>query len=60
MTLRKGERTSRANEYDFPHIVELPMPPNGFGKKLDLIHEFHHQRGLDIRCGRGQSTLPPS
>jgi hypothetical protein len=27
--------------------------PNGFGKKLDLIYEFHRQRGLDIRRGRG-------
>jgi len=38
MIRRKSERTSRANERDFPNIVELPAPPNGFGAKLDLIH----------------------
>ncbi len=37
----------------FPNIVELPVPPNGFGAKLDLIHEFHRERGLDIRRGSG-------
>jgi hypothetical protein len=54
VTRRKGERTSRANERDFPNIVELPVPPNGFGAKLDLIHQFHDERGLDSRQGRGQ------
>jgi len=54
MSRRKAERTSRANERDFPNIVELPVPPNGFGAKLDSIHEFHRQRGLEARRGRGQ------
>jgi len=54
MTRRKGERTSRANERDFPNIVELIVPPNGFGRTLDSIHEFHRQRGLEARRGRGQ------
>ena len=54
MTRRKGERTSRANERDFPNIVELPVPPNGFGKTLDLIHDFHRERDLEARRGRGQ------
>ena len=54
MTRRKGERTSRANERDFPNVIELAVPPNGFGAKLDLIHGFHRDRGLEARSGRGQ------
>lgn len=54
MHKRKGERTTRQNERECPNTVELKMPPNGFGKKLDLIYEFHRERGLDIRRGRGQ------
>lgn len=54
MIRRKGERTSRSYERDFPNIVELPVPPNGFGAKLDLIHEFHRERGIDIRRGTGK------
>jgi hypothetical protein len=30
------------------------MPPNGLGTKLALIHEFHRERGPDIRNGRYQ------
>lgn len=54
MTRRKGERTTAQNERECPNIIELKMPPNGLGAKLDLIHEFHRQRGLDIRGGLGQ------
>jgi hypothetical protein len=27
------------------------MPPGGLGAKLTSIHEFHRERGLDIRNG---------
>ena len=54
MAQRKGERTAAQNESECPYIIELKMPPNGLGAKLDLIHEFHRQRGLDIRRGRGE------
>lgn len=57
MIRRRGERTAHQNERDFPNIVELKVPPNGLGPKLDLIHEFHRQRGLDIRRGRGQARV---
>ena len=51
---RRGERTTAQNERDFPKIVELEVPPNGFGVKLDSMYEFHRQRGLETLRGRGQ------
>jgi hypothetical protein len=30
MTRRKREITGLANEQDFPHLVELAAPPEGF------------------------------
>ena len=33
MTRRKGEITARMNERDFPHIVELELPPGGFRER---------------------------
>ena len=54
MTQRRGERTAAQNERDFPNIVELEVPPNGFGVKLDAMYEFHRERGLEPRRGRGQ------
>ncbi len=32
MTRRKREITGLANEQDFPHLVELAVPPEGFGR----------------------------
>jgi hypothetical protein len=54
MTRRKGERTAIANERAFPHVVEMPMPPGGFGAKLDSIDGFHRDRGLTPYPGRWQ------
>jgi hypothetical protein len=42
----RGERTAAQNERDFPHIVELQVPPNGFGVKLDAMYAFHRERNL--------------
>jgi hypothetical protein len=53
MTRRKGERSAAHNERDFPHIVEFEVPSNGFGVRLDAMYEFHRQRGLETRRGRG-------
>jgi hypothetical protein len=30
MTRRKAEITARMNERDYPHMVELALPPGGF------------------------------
>jgi hypothetical protein len=54
MPRRKGERTARMNERDFPHIVELAVPERGFGTTLHAIHDFHRDRGLESRRGRRQ------
>ena len=54
MTTRKGERTSRTNERDFPHLVEMPVPPGGFGRHLDAMHDWYRTRGIESRSGRGR------
>jgi hypothetical protein len=54
MSRRKGEITSRMNERDFPHIVELPLPEYGFRSKSADIVTFHSERGVPIRHGRSR------
>lgn len=54
MARRKGERTARNNERQFPNIVELPMPSGGFGSRLDAMHDFHSERGLGSLRGQLQ------
>jgi hypothetical protein len=59
MPRRKGERTSRMNERDFPHIVELPVPEGGFGRTLDAIHSFHRSavRRMSLAAKLGANFL---
>jgi hypothetical protein len=53
MTQRKGRRTPVQNEREYPHIVEMAVPPNGLGTKLDAMYDFHRERGIEARRGRG-------
>ena len=51
MNRRKGETTGRMNERDFPHLIELAVPPRGFqGQDLEF-DAFHREHGIPIRCG---------
>lgn len=54
MSNRKAEATSLINERDYPYIVELPVPENGFGDQLDVMHLFHVNVGIEARQERGR------
>jgi hypothetical protein len=41
MSRYKGQNPAQAVERKFPHIVEMAVPPNGFGKRLDAMYEWH-------------------
>jgi len=43
---------ARMNELDFPHLVELPLPPGGLGEGDLAIAAFHKGRGITPRFGR--------
>ena len=44
MSRYKGR--SKTIERDFPFIVEMAVPPGGFGKTLDAMLEFHIRNGI--------------
>jgi hypothetical protein len=54
MSRRKYEITARMNERDYPHIVELALPPGGFRARSDDILTFHRKRGIQIHRGQGR------
>jgi hypothetical protein len=54
MAQRRGERTTAQNQRDFPHIVEMSVPPSGFGVRLDSMYQFLRERNIEARRGRGQ------
>ena len=54
MTRYKGRFSVNAIERDFPHIVEMAVPPRGFGSRLDTMYEWHRSRSIEGRRGRGR------
>jgi hypothetical protein len=54
MTRRKREITGLANELDFPHLVELALPPGGFRSVSLEIDAFHRHRRIPVRRGRSR------
>jgi hypothetical protein len=54
MVQRRGERTAARNERDFPDIIELQVPANGFGVLLDGMHSFYGECGIVAHRGRGK------
>ena len=55
MSRRKGEITARMNEREYPHLVELPLPADGFGTARDAMLAFHREHGIQPRRGRGRN-----
>jgi hypothetical protein len=45
------------NERDYPHIVELAVPSDGFRSKSDEILAFHREFGVEVRRGRGATKM---
>jgi hypothetical protein len=52
MARYKGRSTPKSIERDFPHIVEMAVPLGGLGRRLDAMHAFHLERGIQSRNGR--------
>ena len=49
MTRRyKGRPSGKTIARDFPFIVEIAVPPGGLGKRLNEMHSFHSQRGIQV------------
>jgi hypothetical protein len=48
------------NERDFPHIVELMVPPGGFHDEGSGFEDFHRERGIPLRPGQGRQEAAQS
>jgi hypothetical protein len=54
MSRYKDRQSAKAIEQDFPHFVEVVVPPNGLGNRLDAMYDFHAQRGIHPKRGHGR------
>ena len=60
MTSRKREIVGLTNERDFPHLVELALPPGGFRSVFLEIDAFHRDRRIPVRRGRSRHEAEQS
>jgi len=60
MTRRKREIVGLTNERDFPHLVELALPPGGFRSVFLEIDAFHRERRIPVRRGRSDTRSSKS
>jgi hypothetical protein len=54
MSHRKREVTGLSHERDFPHLVELALPPEGFRSVFLEFDAFHRERRIPVRRGRSR------
>jgi hypothetical protein len=54
MSRRKRESIGLANERDFPHVVELAVPPGGFRSAFLEFDAFHRGHRIPVRRGRSR------
>ena len=52
MTSRKREIVGLTNERDFPHLVELALPPGGFRSVFLEFDAFHRQRRIPVQYAK--------
>ena len=60
MTRRKREITGLSNERDFPHLVQLALPPGGFRSNFLEFDAFHRERRIPVRRGRSRHEAEQS
>jgi hypothetical protein len=60
MTRRKREIVGLTNEQDFPHLVELALPPGGFRSVFLEFDAFHRDRRIPVRRGRSRHEAQQS
>jgi hypothetical protein len=54
MTRYKGRQSAKAVEKDFPHFVNMIVPPDGLDNRLDAMYGFHTRHCIKPQSGHGQ------
>jgi hypothetical protein len=56
MSRYKGRPRALRTEQEFPHHVNIVVPPGGLGTRLDAMYEFHAQQDIKPQRGHGTHT----
>jgi len=46
-------KNAKGVEQDYPHFVEVVVPPGGLGSKLNAMYDFHARHGIAAKRGHG-------
>jgi hypothetical protein len=60
MTRYKGQLKASRTEQEYPHHVDIIVPPGGLGTRLDAMYDFHIQHGIKPQRGHGTHTADGS
>jgi hypothetical protein len=50
MARYKGRLSPKSIERDYPHHVEIAIPPGGLGRRLGAMHDLCAERGIRSRA----------
>jgi len=48
---RYKDRSAKAIEQDFPHFVDIAVPPGGLGPRINAMYDFHFRNGIVAKRG---------
>ena len=54
MSRYKGQLKASRVEQEFPHHVDIVVPPGGLGRRLDDMYNFHIQNDVKPQRGHGK------
>lgn len=54
MSRYKGQLKATRTQNEFPHHVDIIVPPGGLGTRLDAMYDFHVQHGIKPQRGHGK------
>ena len=54
MSRHKGQLKASRTEIEYPHYVDIIVPPGGLGRQLDDMYNFHIQNDIKPQRGHGK------
>lgn len=52
--VKRNRQTAKEVEQDFPHFVDISVPPSGLGSKLAAMYDFHARHRISPKRGHGR------
>lgn len=52
--VKRTRQIAKEVEQDFPHFVDIAVPPSGLGSKLAAMYDFHARHRIPPKRGHGR------